>query len=53
MQIWTLLTRIQCKVSDTHVTIKACGSLVIFKHVHVPLFYFQTFTSSDSIVKLF
>ena len=28
MQICTLLTRIQCKVSDTKVTVKACGPLV-------------------------
>ena len=25
MQICTLLTKIQCKVSDTQVTVKACG----------------------------
>ena len=33
MQICTLLTRIQCKVSDAQVTVKACGPLVrnIFK----------------------
>ena len=29
IQIWALLTRSQCKVSDTQVTVKACGSLVI------------------------
>ena len=29
MQICTLLTRIQCKVSDTQVTVKACGPLVL------------------------
>ena len=28
MQKCTLLTRIQCKVSDTQVTVKACGPLV-------------------------
>ena len=28
MQICTLLTRIRCKVSDTQVTVKACGPLV-------------------------
>ena len=28
MQICDLLTRIQCKVSDTQVTVKACGPLV-------------------------
>ena len=28
MQICTLHTRIQCKVSDTQVTVKACGPLV-------------------------
>ena len=27
-QIWALLTRSQCKVSDTQVTVKACGPLV-------------------------
>ena len=31
MQICTLLTRIQCKVSDTQVTVKACGPLVLFR----------------------
>ena len=29
MQIWALLIRIQCKVSDTQVTVKACGPLVL------------------------
>ena len=29
IQIWAPLTRSQCKVSDTQVTIKACGSLVL------------------------
>ena len=29
IQIWALLTRSRCKVSDTQVTIKACGPLVI------------------------
>ena len=29
MQICALLTRIQCKVSDTQVTVKACGPLVL------------------------
>ena len=28
IQIWTPLTRSQCKVSDTQVTVKACGPLV-------------------------
>ena len=28
MQIWALLTKSQCRVSDTHVTVKACGPLV-------------------------
>ena len=28
IQIWALLTRSQCKVSDTQVTVKACGALV-------------------------
>ena len=28
IQIWAPLTRSQCKVSDTQVTVKACGSLV-------------------------
>ena len=29
MQICTFLTRIQCKVSDAQVTVKACEPLVI------------------------
>ena len=28
MPIWALLTRSQCKVFDTQVTVKACGPLV-------------------------
>ena len=28
IQLWALLTRSQCKVSDTQVTVKACGPLV-------------------------
>ena len=28
IQIWAPLTRSQCKVSDTQVTVKACGSIV-------------------------
>ena len=31
IQIWALLTRSQCKVSDTQVTVKACGPLVKVK----------------------
>lgn len=27
MQIWVLLTRNHCRLSDTQITIKACGSL--------------------------
>ena len=30
MQIRSLLTRSQCRVADTQVTVKACGPLVIF-----------------------
>ena len=30
IQIWALLTRSECEVSDTQVTVKACGSLVYF-----------------------
>ena len=29
IQIWAFLTRSQCKVSDTQVTVKACGPLVL------------------------
>ena len=29
MKICTLLTRIQCKVYDAQVTVKACGPLVL------------------------
>ena len=28
IQIWALLTKSQCKVSDTQVTVKACGPLL-------------------------
>ena len=34
MQICTLLTKIQCKVSDTQVTVKACGPLVLDRRSH-------------------
>ena len=30
IQIWALLTRSQCKISDTQVTVKACGPVVCF-----------------------
>ena len=30
MQICALLTRIQCKISDAQVTVKACGPLVFY-----------------------
>ena len=33
IQIWPLLTKSQCKVSDTQVTIKACGPLVDKRHL--------------------
>ena len=33
IQIWAPLTRSQCKVSDTQVTVKACGPLVIIRYV--------------------
>ena len=35
MQICTHLTRIQCKVSDTQVTVKACGPLVCISQYNV------------------
>ena len=34
MQICTLLTRIQCKVPDTQVTVKACGPLVVHSAIN-------------------
>ena len=37
MQICALLTRIQCKVSDAQVTVKACGPLVCFVTLYVAL----------------
>ena len=33
IQIWALLTRSPCKVSDTQVTVKACGPLVNEKNI--------------------
>ena len=36
MQIWTLLSRSQCRVSDTEVTVKACGPLVSNLHDCLP-----------------
>ena len=38
MQVWSLLTRSQCRVSDTQVTVKAHGPLVLLgytKDIHV------------------
>ena len=40
MQICALLTRIQCKVSDAQVTVKACGPLVSFNTSLVQLLVF-------------
>ena len=47
IQIWALLTRSQCKVSDTQVTVKACGPLVfilsnkyVFQHMSKMIFIF-------------
>ena len=34
MQIWALLTRSWCRVSDTQVTVKACGPLVLSFNQH-------------------
>ena len=31
IQIWAPLTRSQCKISDTQVTVKVCGPLVLIK----------------------
>ena len=44
IQIWALLTRSQCKVSDTQVTVKACGPLV-FKQITISSisFLFRSF----------
>ena len=35
MQICALPTRIQCKVSDTQVTVKACGPLVFISNIEL------------------
>ena len=35
-----LLTRIQCKVSDTQVTVKACGPLVLIQIYPLPVYSF-------------
>ena len=45
IQIWVLLTRSQCRVSDTHVTVKALGLLVLTVMV-VNQYYF-------AVVKLY
>ena len=49
MQICTLLTRIQCKVSDTQVTVKACGPLVKFTHF-LHLYYLLPNASTTRVV---
>ena len=46
MQIWTLLTRSQCRVADIQVTVKALGP-VVFIAIHVELIL-QFFVSSES-----
>ena len=38
MQIWALLTRSQCRVSDTQLTVKASGLLVKFYHCIFPYY---------------
>ena len=49
MQICTLLTRIQCKVSDIQVTVKACGPLVKFTHF-LHLYYLLPNASTTRVV---
>ena len=52
IQLWALLTRTQFKVSDTQVTIKACGPLVYGRYVylsHVCKCYITMTTGYDII----
>ena len=48
IQIWALLTRSQCKVSDTQVTVKACWPLVIFLLWSKALIYLSVFEKSKT-----
>ena len=42
IQIWALLTRCQCKISDAQVILKACGPLVFLIDLQIkPLFLFE------------
>ena len=57
MQIWAFLTRSQCKVSDTQVTVKACGLLVCcYIHLRINylfgLFFFQSVPKKSSPMKM-
>ena len=46
IQIWALLTKSQCKVSDTQVTVKACGPLVLCRNLDIVLINFALFKLS-------
>ena len=58
IQIWALLTRSQCKVSDTQVTVKACGPLVKinighnFKIINIRALILHMNISCDKIILL-
>ena len=52
MQICTLLTRIQCKVSDTQVTFKACGPLVIYSMMWLLICEYEPFWQEVSVKSL-
>ena len=54
IQIWALLTRIQCKVSDTQVTFKAGGPLVLNFVVKIALPQkLQNFTDINCVKRSF
>ena len=43
IEIWALLTRSQCKVSDTQVTVKACGPLVLRIDSNIYYYFYQRY----------
>ena len=55
IQIWPHLTRSQCKVSDTQVTVKACGPLVSSKnHILIQKVFFDNLKKNQTtLFKLF
>ena len=50
MQIWALLTRSKCEVSDTQVTVRACGPLVSYHILYMIIIICSHFNNKYKIV---